>query len=68
MTVLFITGGNPGTMGFDAYAEMSGFDHYVDRSQYPKKKEDYDGKWGIFDEPFFQFFKSLYIHRANCFF
>lgn len=54
----FYHGGNPGTMGFEAYAQMSGFDHYVDRSQYPKKNEDYDGKWGVFDEPFFQFFKS----------
>ena len=52
----FYHGGHPGTMGFDAYAEMAGFDDYVDMSKYPKSEKDYDGKWGIFDEPFFQFF------------
>jgi len=52
----FYHGGHPGTMGFDAYAEMAGFDDYVDMSKYPKSEKYYDGKWGIFDEPFFQFF------------
>ena len=44
-------------MGFDAYAEMANFDSYIDLSAYPDKEKDYDGKWGIFDEPFLQFYK-----------
>ncbi|MEG1499057.1 MAG: LTA synthase family protein [Bacteroidales bacterium] len=50
----FFHGGTNGTMKFDAYASKIGFDHYYGRNQYPNKN-DYDGKWGIFDEPFLQF-------------
>ena len=42
----FYHGGHPGTMGFDAYAEIADFDAYVDLSAYPNIEEDYDGKWG----------------------
>lgn len=54
----FYHGGHPGTMGFAEYAAMTGFDRYVDLSSYPNKEEDYDGKWGIFDAPFLQFYKQ----------
>ena len=64
----FYHGGHPGTMGFDAYAEIAGFDTYVDLSDYPNKKEDYDGKWGIFDEPFLQFYKTELDAKEQPFF
>ena len=54
----FYHGGHPGTMGFDAYAEIAEFNSYVDLSDYPTTQQDYDGKWGIADEPFLQFYKS----------
>ncbi len=54
----FYHGGHPGTMGFDAYAEIADFDAYKDLSDYTDYENDYDGKWGIFDEPFLKFFKS----------
>lgn len=54
----FYHGGHPGTMGFDAYAEIADFNSYVDLSDYPTREQDYDGKWGIADDPFLQFFKS----------
>ena len=54
----FYHGGHPGTMGFDAYAKIADFDSYIDLSDYPNKEDDYDGNWGIFDEPFLQFFKT----------
>lgn len=54
----FYHGGHPGTMGFDAYAEIAGFNSYKDFSDYTGPETDYDGKWGIFDEPFLQFYKS----------
>lgn len=64
----FYHGGHPGTMGFDAYAAMTGFDRYVDLSSYPKKEADYDGKWGIFDAPFLQFYKEELDAKQTPFF
>ena len=53
----FFHGGTNGTMGFDSYTKFAGFDHYYGRSEYNDEK-DYDGKWGIRDEEFFQFAKK----------
>ena len=50
----FFHGGTNGTMGFDSYTRLVGFDHYFGRSEYHNEK-DYDGKWGIRDEEFFQY-------------
>jgi len=50
----FFHGGNNGTMGFDNYTKLAGFDSYYGRNEY-NKEEDFDGKWGIFDEEFLQF-------------
>lgn len=50
----FFHGGTNGTMGFDSYTRFVGFDHYFGRTEYNNEK-DYDGKWGIRDEEFFQF-------------
>ena len=41
-------------MGFDAFAALAGFDDYVGMEQYPDL-QDYDGHWGIWDEPFLSF-------------
>ena len=43
-------------MGFDSFARMSGFDDYIGYEHYPRTKEDVDGMWGIWDEPFFKYF------------
>jgi len=53
-TSAFFHGGTNGTMGFDNYTKMTGFDHYFGRTEYGNEK-DYDGKWGIRDEEFMQF-------------
>jgi len=50
----FFHGGTNGTMGFDSYTHLVGFDKYFGRSEYNNEK-DYDGKWGIRDEEFFQY-------------
>jgi hypothetical protein len=50
----FFHGGTNGTMGFDSYTHMVGFDKYFGRREYNNEK-DYDGKWGIRDEEFFQY-------------
>jgi phosphoglycerol transferase MdoB-like AlkP superfamily enzyme len=51
----FFHGGNNGTMGFNAFTTMAGIEAYYGRSEYPDQN-DFDGNWGIYDEPFFQFF------------
>lgn len=51
---VFYHGGENGTMGFDAFSQLAGIERYVGKNQYPHNG-DYDGNWGIFDEPFFQF-------------
>lgn len=52
----FFHGAPNGSMGFDAFARMAGFDDYYGKNEYPGGKEDFDGMWGLWDEPFLQFF------------
>ena len=53
----FYHGGSNGTMGFDAFTKIAGFDIYKGRTEYNNEK-DYDGKWGIFDEPYLQYYAN----------
>jgi len=53
----FFHGGINGTMGFDNFAYLSGFDDYFGKTEY-NNNNDYDGKWGIYDEPFLQYFSN----------
>ncbi|MDL2314707.1 sulfatase-like hydrolase/transferase [Bacteroidales bacterium OttesenSCG-928-C19] len=50
----FFHGGYNGSMGFDSFSKLAGFDAYFGMNEYGDKK-DYDGQWGIFDEPFLQY-------------
>jgi phosphoglycerol transferase MdoB-like AlkP superfamily enzyme len=43
-----------GSMGFEQFSRMAGFDEYFGLNQYPDKA-DFDGVWGVWDEPFFKF-------------
>lgn len=52
----FFHGAPNGSMGFDAFARMAGFDDYFGKNEYPDGKDDFDGIWGLWDEPFLQFF------------
>jgi phosphoglycerol transferase MdoB-like AlkP superfamily enzyme len=51
----FFHGAPNGSMGFDSFAKTAGFSDYFGLDQYPEK-EDFDGMWGVWDEPFFDFF------------
>jgi phosphoglycerol transferase MdoB-like AlkP superfamily enzyme len=54
----FFHGGNNGTMRFDAFAGMAGFQAYYGHNEYNRDNpgnNDYDGYWGIFDGPFLQY-------------
>lgn len=52
----FFHGGNNGTMGFDNFTAAAGYDKYYGRNEYGQT--DYDGNWGVYDEPFYKFFVS----------
>ncbi len=56
-TALYHAGAN-GTMGFDMFSSMAGVQRYYGLSEYPggAQSPDYDGHWGIFDEPYLQYF------------
>ena len=51
----YFHGAPNGSMGFDSFTKMVGFDDYIGLNQYPEKA-DFDGVWGVWDEPFFKFF------------
>ena len=57
ITAMYHAGTN-GTMGFDMFAGIAGMQHYYGLNEYPggAGSSDYDGHWGIFDEPYLQYF------------
>jgi phosphoglycerol transferase MdoB-like AlkP superfamily enzyme len=58
----FFHGAQNNSMGFSSIVNMLGFEHYYGRSEY-NNDDDYDGMWGIWDEPFLQF----YAYNLNTF-
>lgn len=52
----FFHGGTNGTMGFDSYCKTAGVKQYFGKTEYPDKSDD-DGSWGIWDEPYLQYFQ-----------
>lgn len=53
-TTLFFHGGEKGTLSFDKFIDKAGFDHWYSMEEYGNM-DDFDGSWGIYDEPFLQF-------------
>ncbi|WP_339888058.1 sulfatase-like hydrolase/transferase [uncultured Flavobacterium sp.] len=51
----FFHGAFNGSQNFDQYCKVAGFDAYYGKNEY-NGPEAFDGKWGIFDEEFFQFY------------
>ena len=51
---MFFHGGNNGTMSFNAFCKLAGFDSYYGRDEYGNDA-DFDGKWGIWDEQFYDY-------------
>ena len=57
----FFHGANRGSMGFMAFANKVGFQEYYGREDYAADSRfggdaDFDGHWGIWDEPFLQYY------------
>lgn len=53
----FFHGAPNGSMGFQAFANLCGFDGYFGKDEY-NNNDDYDGIWGIWDDKFFQYFAT----------
>lgn len=53
----FFCGSESGSMGFGAYARSAGIERLVSREDYEARhgRDDFDGYWGIWDEPFLLF-------------
>lgn len=64
----FYHGGANGTMNFDAFTQVAGIDNYYGRDEYPKENSDYDGNWGIFDEPYLLYFAKELNKKTAPFF
>ncbi len=57
----FFHGARTGSMGFDGFSRLVGFDKYFGREDFDKDDrfggdKDFDGYWAIWDEPFLQYF------------
>jgi phosphoglycerol transferase MdoB-like AlkP superfamily enzyme len=51
----FFHGATNGTMRFQSFLSNTGLKNYYGLSEYPDKDRDYDGSWGIYDEPYLQY-------------
>ncbi|TDU39685.1 phosphoglycerol transferase MdoB-like AlkP superfamily enzyme [Gelidibacter sediminis] len=63
----FFHGAPNGSMGFLGFSNILGFDHYYGMEDYGHD-DDYDGSWGIWDEPFMQFMKTTLDKKTEPFF
>ena len=63
----FFHGAPNGSMGFLGFGNILGFDHYYGMTEYGNDK-DFDGSWGIWDEPFFQFMCKTLNEKNTPFF
>ncbi|MFD1166737.1 LTA synthase family protein [Sphingobacterium daejeonense] len=50
----FFHGAPNGSMGFSAYMQLAGIQNYYGKNEY-NNDSDFDGMWGIWDEPFMQY-------------
>jgi phosphoglycerol transferase MdoB-like AlkP superfamily enzyme len=63
----FFHGAPNGSMGFLGYGNILGFDKYYGKTEY-NNDADFDGSWGIWDEPFFQYFNKTISKQKQPFF
>lgn len=62
----FFHGAPNGSMGFLGFGNILGFDHYYGKTEFNNDKE-FDGMWGIWDEPFFQYFAKTLNKKKSPF-
>lgn len=64
---MFFHGASNGSMHFDVFSKIAGFQQYIGKNEHPNKADD-DGQWGIFDEPFMQFAAETFSATKQPFF
>ncbi len=62
----FFHGAPNGSMGFLGFGNILGYDHYYGKTEY-NNDADFDGSWGIWDEPFFQYFNTTISKKKQPF-
>lgn len=62
----FFHGAPNGSMGFLGFSNILGYDHYYGKNEY-NNDADFDGVWGIWDEPFFQYFNKTITAKKQPF-
>ncbi len=62
----FFHGAPNGSMGFLGFGNILGYDHYYGKTEY-NNDADFDGVWGIWDEPFFQYFNKTLTEKKQPF-
>lgn len=60
----FFHGADNESLGFNAFVRQAGFDRYFGMNEFLADKrfggkEEFDGTWGIWDEPFLQYFCTM---------
>ncbi|MVX34683.1 MULTISPECIES: LTA synthase family protein [Myroides] len=63
----FFHGAPNGSMGFLGFGNILGYDHYYGKTEY-NNDDDFDGTWGIWDEPFFQYMRKTLNEKEGPFF
>ena len=68
-TTSFFHGARNGSMGFEGFSQLAGFEKYYGINEYPKDKykTDFDQNWGIFDEPYLEYFAQELTKEKNPF-
>ncbi|MGL2964280.1 LTA synthase family protein [Flavobacterium sp. RSB2_4_14] len=62
----FFHGAPNGSMGFLGFGNILGYDHYYGKTEFNNDAE-FDGVWGIWDEPFFQYFNQTLTQKKQPF-
>lgn len=62
----FFHGAPNGSMGFLGFGNILGYDHYYGKNEY-NNDTDFDGVWGIWDEPFMQYFNKTISKKQQPF-
>lgn len=63
----FFHGAPNGSMGFLGFSNILGYDHYYGKLEFNDDSQ-FDGVWGIWDEPFFKFMKETLDTKKKPFF
>ena len=63
----FFHGAANGSMGFLGFGNILGIDHYYGRTEFNDDSQ-FDGYWGIWDEPFLQYMKKTLDTKKTPFF